>query len=488
VTLPSFQKHLSLSFIRQQLSNLSEQLLEARISLKAKEDKIALLTQEKEAMVEVFGELREQFRENQAHLELLQERNRSTKSARKSRLIMTPSSGRNKMREADESEEKKAKIIMEAAVAANKLKVLELRIAELEKEILSYQEGFLESILLRPSTSRNSTSSSNNNKNQLGSCRNRDALKSHPLTPSSTDMHSFLRETIQKLKDELNSLNEDRQSLKSLSEGKAIECIRLERELTAAQDDLKRTKATLGRLEESNLSLTEERDSLRSHYKETIVPQLTVQVESLRKSVEVLERQLEASKKESIETKEALERDVAIEREKADLVLAQGIEEREGSEAKWRERWEEHTSRMKEEMVALRKEFEEPLRTAHVREERLRLALEDVEERYENSKVAWENYRRDLYEQVSEWKDRFGHKVELLDSLQSGKIELETVLQSKLDEVMACHEMVSWSIQFPICILYFLRYLVLCLLPYLLPLLRSDPERLGRTTRPGKTS
>jgi hypothetical protein len=69
--------------------------------------------------------------------------------------------------------------------------------------------------------------------------------------------------------------------------------------------------------------------------------------------------------------------------------------------------------------------------------------LFDLEERYNQSKESWEEYRKNLFDQLEEWKQQYINKCVVLQGLEEENAQVTSKLEEKQSELELCQSMVK---------------------------------------------
>jgi hypothetical protein len=69
--------------------------------------------------------------------------------------------------------------------------------------------------------------------------------------------------------------------------------------------------------------------------------------------------------------------------------------------------------------------------------------LFDLEERYNQSKESWEEYRKNLFDQLEEWMQQYINKCVVLQGLEEENAQVTSKLEEKQSELELCQSMVK---------------------------------------------
>jgi ABC-type transporter Mla subunit MlaD len=177
-------------------------------------------------------------------------------------------------------------------------------------------------------------------------------------------------------------------------------------------------------------------------------------IDLLKSNISSLQRLLHQTQQDKDKAQEdfnsklsSIQREVSMEKERADSVLTQSLREREEVEARWQERWSKHHSKLNDQLEILKTNYEGSLKSSKEREEALQSEISSLQEKLSNYNRKWEEYREKIQQELLHWKLRVEELEQELLNTQKGKVDVEVMFQEKTIQLEELHEALRQGVE-----------------------------------------
>ncbi|CAG7639319.1 unnamed protein product [Allacma fusca] len=261
------------------------------------------------------------------------------------------------------------------------------------------------------------------------------------------DMHAFLRESIEKLKGDNARLLDEMNSSRVKYEESMLKIENFQAVISGYQAERNRFMASYKDQQNKLEQLAAQNRAFHKSADPKLIEQLKSNVTALERQIIQTQQEKDKLQQEFSERLSEIQREVTMEKERADSCLTQSLTEREEVEKRWQERWSRHHSKLNDQLEILKTNYEGSLKSAKERELALQQEIKSLQEKINKYNKNWDDYREKINQELQQWKFKVEELDEELANTQKGKVDVEVMFQAKTIQLEELHETLRQGIE-----------------------------------------